>query len=187
MSTFRSGINMFYKLGRGAQLSSQTIGKFWGLLLVTMFAFGCNAKVPSISVSTSNGHDYYHIMYTLSSENILKISELTKNEFTLNGGQFELEVERSQFPIAAPKCKGNIIVRMPWTNGSQKNSSLYIFEKYELYNSLWRVYKGEGSVDVVIELNPYVNVTGKSYFLTQCNVFFRQADGRYISELGRRN
>jgi len=58
-----------------------------------------------------------------------------------------------------------------------------------LYNRIKEMKEsGRGSVDVVIELNPYVRVKSKNPLeleLTNRNVFFRSAHGRYIDYVGQ--
>jgi hypothetical protein len=45
-----------------------------------------------------------------------------------------------------------------------------------------------GAIEVVIELNPYVEKVQNNPLtlqLTQCNIFFRQAQNRYVNYLGK--
>jgi hypothetical protein len=130
--------------------------------------------VPNVSKS---GITYYHMAYTMSYEALVSLEKLSKNEFIASGGQFEVLLSKRHFPVSAPKCKTNIILRMPWTE-----STSHIDEKYELYARIRNIVEAkEGSVSIVIELNPYVRLNGSELELTNCNVFFRHARGNYIS------
>lgn len=158
---------------------------FLSIFLAGIFSQGCQAVPSSVIVSKIKNKNYYHLSYKLSAENILSIESLTKDQFLINGGQFELVISKDLFPIASPNCAKNIILRMPWTNDNYKNSDTFISEKYELYNELKNASKTKDEINVYIELNPYVEVSNDKFVLTQCNVFFRHADGRYIPKIGK--
>jgi len=74
------------------------------------------------------------------------------------------------------------------TNSAERDSRLKIDAKKALWQSLQAMYESEkDSVEVVIELNPYVRVINPVILkleLEYCNVFFRQAFGAYISYVG---
>ncbi|GAD03598.1 hypothetical protein [Agarivorans albus] len=77
---------------------------------------------------------------------------------------------------------------MPWTNSDLSAAKLFIDEKYNVYKAIVDASKSEGSnVDVYIELNPYVQMTGDNFELTECNVFFRHANDQYIPKTGSLN
>lgn len=133
-----------------------------------------------INITRVKGKNYYHIKF-----------ELNKNNFRLNtkfgfneGGMFELFIPKEIFPISAPKCKKNVILRMPWTDDSIELSARYIKEKKLLYESLINI--NDHKIKVIIELNPYIRVVDAithKVELTRCNVFFRHSGGRYIPTL----
>jgi hypothetical protein len=103
------------------------------------------------------------------------------------GGQFEVIVQPSAFPIAAPEaCKG-IILRMPWTLYSQSDAQADIAAKKALFDQLSNLKaKHTGHVNVVVQLNPYVTVVQASPLklrLSECNIFFRDVAGKYSPSL----
>ncbi len=150
------------------------------------YAGGEREERFGVVTSVTNNKEYYHLEYVLTKENIISLEALTNTQFKINGGQFEVLIKKSMFPIDAPSCKSNIILRMPWSNPGVTNYELFIDEKYEIYNEIRRVYEADEiySIDVVIELNPYVILDSGDLKLTQCNVFFRHANDRYISYTG---
>jgi len=114
----------------------------------------------------------------ITSDNLLKVEKIDKHDFFLDGGQFEVILNKNRFPISAPHCKGNIILRMPWSSEEQGG----IEKKYAVYQSLEKIQSGKkDKLTVTLELNPYVEKSGNSYRLTQCNVFFRTAHGQYVN------
>ena len=151
-----------------------------------VYAGGKHADNVGVITSVIKGKEYYHLEYVLKKENIASIDALTDSQFKINGGQFEVKIDKSMFPIDAPNCKSNIILRMPWTNPEFANYEVIIDEKYSVYKEIQKVVNSSeaDSVAVVIELNPYVKLQGDKPELTQCNVFFRNANGRYIPYTG---
>ena len=135
-----------------------------------------------VTTTAKSGKQYYHLAYTINADNMVKIDQLTKQQFDEAGGQFEVFLNKQKFPISAPKCKSNIILRMPWSDES--NHALEA--KYALYQQLTAQKPGAAGkgVTVYIELNPYVKKQGDAFSLTQCNVFFRHNNnGEYLPKL----
>lgn len=108
--------------------------------------------------------------------------DLEPGKYTVNkeygfndGGQFEVLVPKEYFPVPAPNCRKNIIIRMPWSENEE--------DKQQLFNTLSSTEK---PVQVILELNPYVVVLSKEPLqlqLTYCNVFFRHRNGNYYHQL----
>lgn len=125
---------------------------------------------------TASGKPYYHLIYVLNSENLLQVENYSLQEFEQNGGQFEVLLEKNAFPIQAPNCKSNLILRMPWVPPGTDLSL-----KYQLYQAILAVHSAQSdSVSIVLELNPYVQKTEQGLELTQCNIFFRHANSEYV-------
>ena len=153
----------------------------------------------SIVVAAGKCNDYYHVKVTLTPEN----SELTvsfderpqttpyidnKYEFS-SWGQFEVFVDRNVFPVPAPHfTKKYLILRMPGTKPGSEKAKKYIEEKRRLFEEIKNMkLSGKGQVEVIVELNPYINVLSKDPLrveLSGRNIFFRDAHGRYIDYLG---
>lgn len=130
-----------------------------------------------------NDKTYYHLMFELNQTNIVDIDHFTEQQFQQNGGQFELRISKGDFPISAPKCNSEIILRMPWVP-----SGYDLTKKFQLYQKILAVSNtNEEAVVVAIELNPYVAQDANGIFLTNCNVFFRQANHQYIEHIDALN
>lgn len=158
------------------------------ILIVSLFAlqalsasasviFESRITPYTINISQSGKH-YYHLMYELNSDNLLGLESLTKEQFRIGGGQFEVIIKKALFPIDAPNCKTDIILRMPWSENKQA-----IEKKYKIYNNIKLLKKYNRSVNIAIELNPYVEKSLDRIKLTQCNVFFRHANNEYIPHI----
>lgn len=151
--------------------------------------------VKDKTIYTSHGkyEDYYHIKFTLTPDNtLLELKGYNKygpSQYKFSDGQFEIFIPKDKFPIPAPKCSGYIILRMSMTLGALANKEKYIAEKKLLFDRIKKMKEAKsGNIDVVIELNPYIMVKSKeplSIELTECNVFFRDAGGRYIDYVGQ--
>ena len=156
------------------------------------------AKALKIHIAHGRFHDYYHMQFTLTPENCeltIPISErhpiyTESNTYTFaEGGQFEVFVRKSDFPIPSPGIHSKfLILRMPWTAPSYADSENYIRAKGILFDRIRKMKtKGKGSVEIIIELNPYITVRKKNPLkieLSGRNIFFRQAYGRYINYVG---
>jgi len=77
---------------------------------------------------------------------------------------------------------------MPWTSPQSVEAQKKIAAKEDLLKHIWalEMHPNEG-LPVVLELNPYVEVVSRTPLkvrLTQCNIFFRDADGAYVDKTG---
>lgn len=156
------------------------------MFLGLSFVSACNADSSNVTTSISSKKAYYHLKYSLTKENVISIDSFTSKQFIINGGQFEILLKKSEFPINSPNCKSSLKLRMPWTNSGITNSNLFIEEKYEIYTHIQKIMKSSkpSYIDVYIELNPYVEIKEGKFSLTQCNIFFRQSKGQYIAKTG---
>jgi hypothetical protein len=124
---------------------------------------------------------YYHLRFDLRSDAI----DFAQSDRTArSGGQFEIRLRRETFPVPAPRCRGAIILRMPWTPPLATDAKEKIAAKQDLLKRVLELEKQPNeTLPVVIELNPYVRAISREPLklqLTQCNVFFRDAHGAYI-------
>lgn len=124
-----------------------------------------------VTVNPGKYFDYYHMPYSLVPGEYQVNQDYGFNE----GGQFEVLVPKEYFPLSAPNCRENIIIRMPWSENEAKKRALYE-----------QLLSATGAVSIILELNPYVKVLDKQPLnleLTYCNVFFRHRNGDYYDRL----
>jgi hypothetical protein len=144
------------------------------ILGVIMSGFSIAAEVK---VNPGKYFDYYHIEF-----------ELKPGEYTVNHnygfsskGQFEIFIPKEKFPISAPNCSKNIIVRMPASLNLPVDKKA-VEKKRKLFDAL---SKSEPK-RIIIELNPYFKIISKNpldFELQYCNVFFRQKNDKYYDHL----
>jgi hypothetical protein len=152
---------------------------------------------PAIHVSEGKYTRYYHLLLKLHPQDFeltvptdqRRPRYTTENRYEFSGnGQFEIFVRKEAFPVPAPKCERYLIVRMPGTDPSRADAARKLEQKRALFDALKELKNsGTGAHEVAIELNPYVQVVRSDPLqveLTECNVFFRQADGAYIDHMG---
>ncbi len=139
---------------------------------------------PELVTNPGRYGPYYHLCLGLTAA---MVDFGSSDREAHAGGQFEVRLQRDSFPVAAPACRGAIILRMPWTAPQKRAYKAKILAKRRL---LARIRALEESPDsllpVAIELNPYMVVRSQAPVvleLTGCNVFFRHADGGYIDHL----
>lgn len=136
-----------------------------GLLLLSL-----QTSALEITVNPGKYTNYFHFQYVLEKGKYV----LNKKYGFNSGGQFEVFVPKSFFPVAAPNCRRHIIIRMPYSANEEKKAALY-----------QRLLNNE-DVRVTLELNPYVTVLNSHPLeveLQYCNVFFRHRGGDYYDRL----
>jgi hypothetical protein len=158
----------------------------------------CRAEQTNISRDIVSGRTYYHLLFPLTPTNSSLVVPpgykdpiyRTEDTATFDGsGLFEVYIRASEFPLPAPGCNGGwIILRMPATGYDASDIDTKVAAKRELWDRLQKMYTSKsGSIEVVIELNPYVRVVdapASKLELEYCNVFFRQAYGGYVPYVG---
>ena len=151
---------------------SYHIGHFFPVkVLILVMALSKAAYAVEVTINPGKYSDYYHIPYSLDPGKY----QVNKAYGFNDGGQFEVLVPKEYFPVPAPNCRKNIIVRMPWSEHEEKKKALY----EELLSA-------SKPVPVILELNPCVRVLQDqplSLELTYCNVFFRHRNGDYFNHL----
>ena len=151
-----------------------------------MLVLVSNIVLAEVSTNIFGGKPYYHISYAFTKDKIVYIEKIDKDRFYLDGGIFEVRVNKSEFPIDAPNCRSSIILRMPWTEDSVSDYRKKVEKKYEVYKAISDVSSGTSeSYKAVIELNPYVKKNSNGFELTECNVFFRHYRGGVVLKEGK--
>lgn len=139
-------------------------------LITALLLISVQSYATEIKVNPGKYSNYYHMKFELISGQYKLNTEYGFNE----GGQFEVYVPKEHFPIAAPNCNENIIIRMPYSELEAK--------KRALFDSL----VASQTITVTLELNPYINILSSSPLeieLQFCNVFFRHRSGDYFEQL----
>lgn len=167
-------------------------------LLLLSISANCRAEDTAIFKNTVSGKTFYHILFKLTPTNSsLTIPSGYKNPIYRTedvstfdpSGLFEIYIRASDFPVPSPGCDGGwIVLRMGSTISAERDSDAKTETKKALWQNLQAMYTSRrGSIEVVIELNPYVKVIDPvkpKLELEYCNVFFRQAFGAYIPYVG---
>jgi hypothetical protein len=78
----------------------------------------------------------------ISADDIVSISrskEMPRSEFDDDWGQFEVFIPKEHFPVAAPNCRKNIILRMPGVSHEDPLRSAKLDARWNLFQSLYAV------------------------------------------------
>lgn len=121
------------------------------------------------------------ISFTLTKQHIVSISadkRKTREEFDQAYGQFQVLIPKRLFPIAAPNCRKNVILRMPGTGPQAPNAKPTLDAKWELFQSIHAVLAGNASeVKVQIDSGPYMTRDKRGdRTLEWCNAFIRTSN-----------
>lgn len=142
-------------------------------LVICLFSWQMIAQQlpqPEIKINPGKYFDYYHFNFQLTQQQYQVNQDYGFN----SGGQFEVLVDKAYFPIPAPNCRKNIIIRMPYSVNETRKRALYD-----------KLSTGVTTA-VTLELNPYVkqiNDNPVRFELEYCNVFFRHKAGDYFDQL----
>jgi len=156
-----------------------------GAVTPSGLAFARGGSEPPIAIEPGQYGPYYHLRYDLTAAGI---DFPASSKSARSGGQFEIRLRPQRFPIPAPRCHGELILRMPWTPPDVQDADAKIEVKRQLLARIRALAEAPGDVvTVVLEMNPYVEVVSRDPLrlqLTQCNLFFRQAQGGYVDHTG---
>src|SRR5712692_8724664 len=167
--------------------------KSWGSgsALLASFCVGSIAVVgsaqtetpPIIVVNPGRYTPYYHMPFNLTAA----VIDFSRSDRSASpGGQFTVRLHPARFPVPAPSCRGDLILRMPWTAPNVPEAARKIATKVALLDRILELeHRPDGVVPVVLELNPYVQTISRTPLLlrlSQCNLFFRQVLGAYVND-----
>lgn len=105
--------------------------------------------------------------------------DLVRQAFDYNGGQFEVQIPKASFPIPAPNCKTNVLLRAPGVNPDKANAQEKLEARWQLFQAIHDVADGKrASIEVPVEVKhspgfaPYMilDAHGKPT-LEWCNAF----------------
>lgn len=138
---------------------------------------------PGVVVNPGRYSPYYHLRFELTAAAI----DFSRTDRKAGpGGQFTIRLHPPSFPVAAPSCRRDLILRMPWTPPGVAEADRKVAAKSAVLDRILAMEQTPGGrVPVVLELNPYVRVVSQSPLtlqLTECNVFFRQVAGEYVDD-----
>ncbi|NIA70764.1 hypothetical protein HBA54_19370 [Pelagibius litoralis] len=157
--------------------------------LLSLFA---TPKVLAGEVKTNifGERAYYHLALELTKNTLVETGRVIDPDLGYRfgeGGMFEIYLTPSALPknVTASGCTA-IKARMFWTNPTKPDAAERIAEKRALFQQIEALRRGESErVEVVLELNPYVEKTSEAELqLTQCVAFFRRAFGAYVPHDG---
>jgi hypothetical protein len=141
------------------------------LLTLIVFVFMSPSQAQEITINKGIYASYYHMAYQLDPETYT----VNAGENFDKSGRFEVLVPKELFPVPAPYCPQDIMIRMPLSNNNIESKKLYDL-----------LMKGNAKIDVVVELNPHfigISTDPRELELLFCDVFFRHKLGDYHGEI----
>jgi hypothetical protein len=119
------------------------------------------------------------ISMMITADDIVSIShpkEISRSEFDKDSwGQFQVLIPKGRFPIPAPNCKKNIILRMPGVAPDDASRSAKLDTRWDLFQSLYAVKEGKKeSILVYVASGPYLKTKKDgARELEYCNAFIK--------------
>lgn len=162
-------------------------------LICTCVAWGNLPATQRVVVNTTAGKTWYHLKLNLTKGDFRlsypdeyfdpRWPDSTSGEcyFNEGSGYFQIFIRKSIFPVPAPNCQSEWL---KVTMDGRSNNEADVTTKRVLWEQLNEVStEKRESVDVVLELNPYVSVESENPLVLRmeyCNLYFRTAWGAYI-------
>jgi hypothetical protein len=119
------------------------------------------------------------ITMIIAADDIVSISrskEIPRSEFDNDyWGQFEVLIPKDRFPVPAPNCNKNIILRMPGVAPNDPSRSANLDACWDLFQSLHAVKEGKKeSILVYVASGPYMKTKKDgTRELEYCNAFIK--------------
>jgi hypothetical protein len=119
------------------------------------------------------------ITMNVTADDIVSISrskEIPRSEFDNDyWGQFQVLIPKERFPVPAPNCKKNIILRMPGVAPDDPSRSAKLDARWNLFQSLYAVKEGKKeSILVYVAPGPYMKTKKDgTRELEYCNAFIK--------------
>lgn len=136
----------------------------------------------SFAHAADNKASLREMSFTLTQQNIVSIDtkkDKNRKAFEADYGQFEVYIQKEMFPVPAPNCKKNIILRMPGTSPDAPGAKKQLELNWQLFQSIHAVIEGKlASVEIHIEIKhspgiaPYMLLDKQGNpVLEWCNAF----------------
>jgi hypothetical protein len=115
-------------------------------------------------------------IYNLTYQDIVQIKDanMTREAFENDWGQFELLIKKNRFPIPAPNCRNDIILRMPGVVPNALDREKQFDIRWNIFKSLLDLNERKiEQFEIVMSNKPYIKFDkdGKRH-LQYCNVYF---------------
>jgi len=119
------------------------------------------------------------ISMMITADDIVSISqpkEVSRSEFDNDSwGQFQVLIPKGRFPVPAPNCKKNVILRMPGVAPDDPSRSAKLDARWDLLQSVYAVKEGKKeSILVYVASGPYMKTKKDgTRELEYCNAFIK--------------
>ena len=139
-------------------------------LLLFFLSFGI-ASMPVGSATTSTEG-----LLTLTQEDVVELrpaNGVTREKFLEDWGQFEVRIPKERFPIPAPHCRKEIILRVPAVPPRTHARAQQLEYRWNLFQALVALSKDkESHVELPLAPGPYIGrgSTGERE-LQYCNAY----------------
>lgn len=139
---------------------------FVGVFVATSFVHAADKNVPS-----------KEILFNLTQQNIVVIEpekNISREKFESGmWGLFEVRIPKKLFPVPAPHCRKNVILRIFGVDPDEPDSKQKLEFRWQLFQSLHAVREGKiASVEVPIDSGPYMKFDKQGNpILEWCNAY----------------
>ena len=146
------------------------------LFLNVLFSSSAFASEFVATAPTPSKRSYQPFSVTLTQKDISSIKGGNKDreKFENDMGAFEIRIPKQNFPVPAPNCKKEIILRMPGSYAEDSTIKEDIEAKWKIFQDVKQVKAGNYK-DLKVTVTPLHYVTDRAdgtMELEYCNVFF---------------
>ena len=117
------------------------------------------------------------ILFNITKQNIVAIEpgkDISREKFESGmWGLFEVRIPKKLFPIPAPNCRKNVMLRIFGVDPDEPDSKQKLEFRWQLFQSLHAVLEGKiASIEVPIDSGPYMKFDKQgSPILEWCNAY----------------
>lgn len=116
------------------------------------------------------------IVVKLSRQDIASIMpghDTSREAFDKDWGQFEVRIPKKRFPVPAPNCRKNVILRMPGVAPNVRGRDKQLQHRWQQFQSLHELWNGRlDNMELRIASGPYMRADKRGGLVLQyCNAY----------------
>jgi len=141
------------------------------ILFISLFVGASFAQAADKKTSSKE------MLFSLTQQNIIAIEpskDISREKFESGmWGLFEVRIPKKLFPIPAPNCRKNVMLRIFGVDPDERDSKQKLEFRWQLFQSLYAVMEGKiDSIEVPLESGPYLKFDKQGNpILEWCNAY----------------
>jgi hypothetical protein len=156
------------------QVQQAGAGPYGGRQVMSSATIAVALTIASASVAADTNKAPTFVAHAKDIVSMSPAADTSEQALADQWGQFELRVKKPAFPIAAPNCKSDIILRVPATAPNSKHGQEKLAARWKLFQEVVKLQSEPNAepVSIPLSLRYYVNRSSKGELALQyCNAY----------------